>query len=220
MGLLGARDDEQTGGVAVEAVHDAGALGVAAGGGGGSGRRGGTLDEQLGERVLAVALGWVHDDAGGLVDDEQVLVLVGDREGLAHASALGDVAAARFAAWRAWSITRNRVSTPKVIDTSARLNGGQPSGSLMKSVTEPTRTRSTTLPMAPPISIPVGSQISGSLVCRAKYTSSPSRATPIRIVIATWLPGRKPKATPWLRVLTELDARQHSVFFALRDVER
>jgi hypothetical protein len=31
----------------------------------------------------------VHDDAGGLVDDEQVLVLVGDREGLERRVGVG-----------------------------------------------------------------------------------------------------------------------------------
>ena len=57
---------------------------------------------------------------------------------------------------------------PSVIEASARLNGGQPSGSLMKSVTEPWRTRSRMLPSAPPSSIPVGSQISGCVACSAK----------------------------------------------------
>ena len=38
---------------------------------------------------------------------------------------------------------------PSVMDASARLNGGQPSGSLMKSVTEPWRRRSRMLPSAP-----------------------------------------------------------------------
>ena len=57
---------------------------------------------------------------------------------------------------------------PSVIEASARLNGGQPSGSLTKSVTEPSRMRSTMLPSAPPISSPVGSQISGASRWRAK----------------------------------------------------
>ena len=57
---------------------------------------------------------------------------------------------------------------PSVIEASARLNGGQPSGSLMKSVTAPSRTRSTMLPSAPPTSMPVGSQISGCVWWRAK----------------------------------------------------
>ena len=57
---------------------------------------------------------------------------------------------------------------PSVIDASARLNGGQPSGSLTKSVTEPWRRRSRMLPSAPPRSMPVGSQISGVEVWRAK----------------------------------------------------
>ncbi len=35
----------------------------------------GDAGEQLGERALAVPARGVHDEAGGLVDDEQVLVL-------------------------------------------------------------------------------------------------------------------------------------------------
>ena len=57
---------------------------------------------------------------------------------------------------------------PSVIEVSARLNGGQPSGSLMKSVTAPSCRRSTMLPSAPPMSMPVGSQISGWAAWRAK----------------------------------------------------
>ena len=76
VGLLGARDDEQTGGVAIQAVHDPRALRLPAGGDAG---------EQLRERALAVPASGVHDEAGGLVDDEQVLVFVDDRE------------------WRAWN---------------------------------------------------------------------------------------------------------------------
>ena len=71
VGLLGAGDHEQARGVAVEAVHDAGALRIAARGDAG---------EQLRERALAVPPRGVHHEAGGLVDDEQVLVFVGDRE--------------------------------------------------------------------------------------------------------------------------------------------
>src|SRR6185312_15679861 len=112
--------------------------------------------EQLRERAFVPARR-MDDDAGGLVDDEQVLVGVGDLEAAAHERS-----------WRACSIASNSASTPSVIEASARLNGGQPSGSLTKSVTEPTRIRSTTLPRAPPISIPVGSQIIGSRLCRAK----------------------------------------------------
>ena len=37
------------------------------------------------------------------------------------------------------------------------------------------------------------------------------------IVTATWLPGKKPKATPLLRVLTSCDAGQEFAFFALDD---
>ena len=84
--LLRARDDEQARGVAVEAVHDPGALGLAAG----EPRR-----EQLGERLLAVPAGGVHDEARPLVDDEQVLVLVGDRERRSAASRVAQRGARR-----------------------------------------------------------------------------------------------------------------------------
>ena len=48
----------------------------------------------------------------------------------------------------------------------------------------------------------MGSQISGRVTWRAKYTSSTTSATAIRIVTPRCLPGKKPKATPWLRVFT------------------
>src|ERR1700680_1169854 len=91
---------------------------------------------------------------------------------------------------------------PSVIDASARLKGGQPSGSLMKSVTDPARMRSVMLPSAPPTSMPVGSQISRLEECRAKYSSSTRRAMMITIVTAVWLFGSRPNATPRLRVFT------------------
>src|SRR3954454_13150860 len=105
-----------------------------------------------------MAAGRMHDQPGPLVDDDQVLVLVGDRERLCRAHELG----------RRRSISTNRSSMPSVIEASARLNGGQPRGSLMKSVTEPWIARSTMLPSAPPTSIPVGSHISGRVACSAK----------------------------------------------------
>ena len=71
MGLLGARDHEQARGVAVEAMDDPRAVLLTAGCPG----RG----ERMGERAAAgVTRRRMHDDAGGLVDDEQVLVLVAD----------------------------------------------------------------------------------------------------------------------------------------------
>jgi hypothetical protein len=73
--LLRAGYDQQAGGVAVQAMHDARSIGIAA-----HPPATGGVDEQLGERALAVPARGVHDEAGGLVDDEQVLVLVGDLE--------------------------------------------------------------------------------------------------------------------------------------------
>src|SRR6516164_3346185 len=178
---LGAGDHEQARGIAVEPVDDARALGIASCGAG---------REQLGERALAVPARRVHDHARALVHHQQVLVLVGDPEG-AHRRVC-----------RERSTSTNRITMPSTIAVSARLNGGQPSGSLTKSVTAPWRTRSSTLPSAPPTSRPVGSQIQGLLQLRAKYTSRPASARAIRIVTPAPLSGRKPKATPWLRVFT------------------
>src|SRR6202035_6111573 len=76
VGLLGAGDHQQPGGVTVEPMHNARALGLAA-------RE--LWREQLGERLLAMPARGVHDDARALVHDDQVLVAVGDREGLAAA---------------------------------------------------------------------------------------------------------------------------------------
>ncbi len=72
MRLLRAGDDEQPGGVAVEAVDDPRPVLVAAGG---------VVREQaVHERPALVPRARVDDDAGGLVDDEQVLVLPDDVE--------------------------------------------------------------------------------------------------------------------------------------------
>ncbi len=69
---VGACDDEQSGRVAVEPVHDPGALFVAA-----LGPRG----EQPGhERPRSMPRRGVDDDAGRLVDHDEVLVFVGDRQ--------------------------------------------------------------------------------------------------------------------------------------------
>ena len=70
--LVRSGDHEQPRGVAVEAVHDPGAVGLVAPGGGSR--------QRLRERPVPVAAGRMHDDPGRLVDDQQVLVLVGDRE--------------------------------------------------------------------------------------------------------------------------------------------
>jgi hypothetical protein len=64
--------DEQPRGVAVQAMDDARPPGVVAA------RR--APGQRLGQRALAVPARRMHDDAGRLVDDDEVLVLVGDRE--------------------------------------------------------------------------------------------------------------------------------------------
>src|SRR5471032_3534136 len=107
----------------------------------------------------------MHDQAGSFVDDQQMLVLVGDREGrrVGWGRRVGQGVSLRGA-----SKTKNSSSTPRVIEVSARLKGGQPRGSLMKSVTPPPLRRSRILPSAPPISMPVGSQIKGRVAWSAK----------------------------------------------------
>src|SRR5215211_9113176 len=70
--LRGARDDEQAGGVSIEAVNDAGPLLLPT--------RGAVLEDAVDERSGAVTGRRVDDDSRRLVDDEQVLVLVGDPE--------------------------------------------------------------------------------------------------------------------------------------------
>ena len=71
MSLVGARDDEEPGGVPIQAVHDSRPLGLLP-----------ALDlpaeEAVDERAASMPRRWMHDQAGGLVDDEKMLVLVRD----------------------------------------------------------------------------------------------------------------------------------------------
>ena len=68
--LLGARDDHQPRRLAVEAMHDARPVGIVT--------PGRAETEQLrGERASRRAGPRVHGDTGGLVDDDEMLVLVG-----------------------------------------------------------------------------------------------------------------------------------------------
>ena len=62
---------------------------------------------------------------------------------------------------------RTSSSTPRVIETSARLNAGQ-EPIAMKSVTAPFRIRSARLPIAPPATRPAASHIPGRCGLRAK----------------------------------------------------
>ncbi len=73
MSVLRARDDEQARRVAVEPVDDAGPLLVVA-----AGRV--EREQPVHERAAAMAAGGMDDDPRGLVDDEEVLVLPGDRQ--------------------------------------------------------------------------------------------------------------------------------------------
>ena len=84
--LLATGDDEQARRIAVETVHDAGALGRPA--------SRPTSAQRTGERPVRTTGSGMDDDAGGLVDDEQMLVLPGDaRVPRARASASGSGAA-------------------------------------------------------------------------------------------------------------------------------
>ena len=65
-------DDEESGGVAIEAVDDPGPVLLPA--------FGTRLDERLSKRAARVSRRRVNDDACRLVDDEEMLVLVRDRE--------------------------------------------------------------------------------------------------------------------------------------------
>ena len=76
MGRVGLGDDEQARRILVEPVHDArpthaadARQGVAA-----------MADQRIDERARLVACGRMHDEAGGLVDDDEVLVLEDDVE--------------------------------------------------------------------------------------------------------------------------------------------
>lgn len=65
VGLIGARYDEQTGGVTIEPVNDPGSIWILPTLG-----AGGRPGEELCERALAMPASWMDDDTGGLVDDE------------------------------------------------------------------------------------------------------------------------------------------------------
>ena len=117
------------------------------------------------------------------------------------------------------SRTTSSSSTPSVMAASARLKAGQ-CGSLTKSVTAPSRTRSTTLPAAPPTSIPVGSQTSGRSAWRTKKTSSAPTATAITSATTGRRPASAPKATPSLLTPHEVDAGDEVAPLAHREVAR
>ena len=71
VGLVRARHDEEPGSVTVEPVDDPGPV---------SSPPPDRPDEAVDERSASVPRSRVHDDAGRLVDDQQMLVLVGDAE--------------------------------------------------------------------------------------------------------------------------------------------
>lgn len=76
MGAVVLGDDDAAGGVLVEAVNDAGA-GLSAD----AGEVVAVMKEGVDEGAVGVTRGGVDDEAGGLVDDEDVRVLVEDVEG-------------------------------------------------------------------------------------------------------------------------------------------
>ena len=73
MGLVGAGDDEEPRGVAVESMDDPRPRRIAP-------ARDGVREESVDERAVRVPGRRVDDDAGRLVDDEEILVLVHDAQ--------------------------------------------------------------------------------------------------------------------------------------------
>ena len=80
VGFVGFGDEDKAGGVAVEAVDDAGAPGVGADGKGGMGLFG-VVEQGVDERPGPVAAGGVDDQAGLFVEGEELFVFVNDVEG-------------------------------------------------------------------------------------------------------------------------------------------
>ncbi len=133
VGLLGARHHQQARGVAVQPVHDPGALGLTARQQRRRGARRGCPRgvPGRGARPPRAPLSMtINSSSWRTIENES---------GAAHGEPR-----------RPCSATRNSSTMPIVMDASARLNGGQPSGNLTKSVTSPWRTRSRMLPIAPP----------------------------------------------------------------------
>ncbi len=80
MGFIGFGDEDEAGGVAIEAVDDAGAPGVGAGGEGGVGILG-VVDEGVDEGAGPVSAGGVNDEVGLFIDGEEGVIFVDDVEG-------------------------------------------------------------------------------------------------------------------------------------------
>src|SRR5919201_2772453 len=167
MGLAGARDDHQPGGVLIESVDDPGAPRRAAA-------------EQVAQRVdecgPALPRRGVDDEPGGLVDHRQPRVGV-DHAGLTDQADPRPGARPRSAAGAIE--TRIRAIAPRVIATSARLKAGHSGGS-MKTVTASSRILSARLPSAPPASKPTPSQRPGrpgSLANQARTSVSAAIVT-------------------------------------------
>jgi hypothetical protein len=68
-------DDHNAGGVAVEAMDDAGSEFAQAGR-----QLAGIMSQGIDQRSVSVAAGWMDDEVGGLVDDNQIVVLINDVE--------------------------------------------------------------------------------------------------------------------------------------------
>ena len=74
VGVLGPRDDQQPGGVAIEPMHDPRTLRIRASGGA-------QRQKLAGESSRPLPRSGMHDETGGLVDDDEVLVLVREPDG-------------------------------------------------------------------------------------------------------------------------------------------
>ena len=110
---LGARDDHQPRGVAVEAVDDPGALGLAARG---------DPAQHVDERAAVVPRRRVDDEAGGLVDDDQPVVAEDERDAVDDVHQLSARGAGSSSPVPSW--IRTTIAIPTTIATSARLNVG------------------------------------------------------------------------------------------------
>ena len=113
VGPLATRDDHQAGGVAVEAVDDPGALGLAARG---------DPAQHVDERAAPVPRRRVDDEAGGLVDDDQPVVAEDERDTVDDVHQLSARRAGSSSPVPSW--IRTTIAIPTTIATSARLNVG------------------------------------------------------------------------------------------------
>src|SRR4051794_9184606 len=187
LGFVVASHEHQAGGVLVQAVDDPRPAALSAGG---------DALQQVHQRLALVRRRRMDHEAGRLLDHGQVVVEVDDETlGLGLHESLPRPSER--------STSKSSSSTPTTIATSARLKVGQ-SGTLMKSVTAPSRTLSARFPSAPPISRAAGSQTSHPLPPRkARKTRNPSRTRIVTPMKTAEMSPPIPNATPSLRTFSK-----------------